>query len=98
MYRKNHHEVSRCGVFVPNENGGHFCEERSFSYRRCSAHYRALAYAEENGHSLLESLRRMGHEQRELALDMLDNNEKRRPSWCYENPEGEEELMRQNNE
>jgi hypothetical protein len=34
----------------------------------------------------------MGRVQKERALDVLDNIQKRRPSWSYE-PQGEAELI-----
>ena len=74
-----------CGVWIPAENK--FCIEPTFSCHRCTKHYADLKKDDQ-----WASLRRMGREQKERALDVLDNIQKRRPSWSYE-PQGEAELI-----
>jgi predicted amidohydrolase YtcJ len=68
-----------CGVFM-----GRFCENPVYRYRRCEAHFAALKH-----HGLFESLHAMSDEQREKALDMLDDVQKRRPRWEYAGKESE---------
>jgi hypothetical protein len=89
-----------CGVWIQAE--GRFCEEPQFSYRLCHTHYKNLMKTEDGDveRSLWFSLHEMSKEQRERALAMLFDTIKRRPSWIYENPEGERQLMaeQENNE
>jgi hypothetical protein len=64
---------------------GHgFCENRQYRYRRCEAHFAAL---KQDG--LFGSLYAMAEEQRERALDMLDQLQKVRPRWEFAGRESE---------
>jgi hypothetical protein len=69
-----------CGVFM----GYDFCENPQYRYRRCEVHFAALKRDD-----LFDSLKRMDDDQRERALDMLDQVQKVRPRWEYEGREAE---------
>jgi len=76
-----------CGVFIPERNG--FCDlPVSGWYRRCDYHTNALRQD-----SLFETLRRMKAAQRNIALDVLDAVQKKRPHWEYLGDE--ESLIRE---
>jgi hypothetical protein len=95
MYRSPEHticdrhtkEPEPCGIFM----GHSFCENPIYRgtgparhYRRCEVHFAALKHDD-----LFESLCAMSDEQREKALDMLDDIQKHRPHWEYEGREAE---------
>jgi hypothetical protein len=80
-------DVELCGVFM----GHGFCENPVYHstgparhYRRCEVHFAALKRDD-----LFDSLKLMDDEQREKALDMLDDIQKHRPHWEYEGREAE---------
>lgn len=88
MYRSQEHSICKhskdpelCGVFM----GHGFCENRVYRYRRCEAHFAALKRDD-----LFKSLHAMSEEQRERALDMLDQTQKVRPRWEFS---GDEESL-----
>jgi hypothetical protein len=64
--------------------GHRFCENPIYRYRRCEAHFAALKRDD-----LFKSIHAMSEEQRQKALDMLDDEQKHRPRWQYEGREAE---------
>jgi hypothetical protein len=77
-------DTELCGVWM----GHGFCWNPIFRWRRCEAHFAALKRDD-----LYRSIRAMSVEQRERALEVLDDLQKRRPGWEYENPQGEAALI-----
>ena len=76
--RNRGHEI--CGIWIVSE--GKFCEEFVFSLRRCKRHYYALKKDD-----LWRLLQLMTKEQREIALNVLDEMQRHRPHWQYEGNE-----------
>jgi hypothetical protein len=71
-----------CGCWVPATQS--FCAKPGYLWRRCEEHYVELTHDD-----LYETLRAMSLEQRQKALDMLDDVQKHRPKWEFAGAEDE---------
>jgi hypothetical protein len=82
--RSRHRCTQECGVFTPHG----FCECPQKRWGRCEYHIECL-----KADSHFEMLRTANAADRKRILAVLDNVQKVRPHYEYENPEGEAELI-----
>jgi hypothetical protein len=77
--------IKLCGVWTPH--GRCYCPQ--VKLRRCEYHVECL-----KADSLYRMLVTAKAAERKIMLDALDVAQKMMPSWTYENPQGEAELMK----